>query len=138
MDASLIPRLPLSGFPVSRVALDQPHQGSPEGKESVSLLKVLLILVTAEGCGLCPAGPCCSLHSACPSPGGQIWRPGGCPAHGRLRSSCRCHLRVVASLSAGTPPHSACCEAQHCLPPLSGRKGKPVEFRSLVISPPNC
>ena len=57
MDASLIPRLPLSGFPVSRVALDQPHQGSPEGKESVSLLKVLLILVTAEGCGLCPAGP---------------------------------------------------------------------------------
>lgn len=43
MDASLIPCLPLSGFPVSRVALDQPHQGSPEGKESVSLLKVLLI-----------------------------------------------------------------------------------------------
>ena len=92
MDASLIPRLPLSGFPVSRVALDQPHQGSPEGKESVSLLKVLLILVTAEGCGLCPAGPCCSLHSACPSPGHSsvlAWRiPGtgslvGCHLWGR-------------------------------------------------------
>lgn len=44
MDAALIPRLPLSGFPVSSVALDHPHQGSPEGKESASLWKVLLIL----------------------------------------------------------------------------------------------
>lgn len=138
MDASLFPRLPLSGLPVSSVALDDPHQGNREGEESVSLLKVLLILQRVVGCVAPPSRPLLlsTLHLS-------LSNRTDLKAREVAQHTADSEAAAVdtfmwsPSLSASRPPHSACCEAEHRLPPLSGRKGKPAELRILVTSPSN-
>lgn len=143
MPLSFLAFLCRGSLSVSSVALDHPYQGNPEGEESASLLKVLLILPGhtrgVQAVSRPPPHPLLlsTLHLSLPNRTDLKARE--VAQHTADSEAAAADTFMWSpSLSASRPPHSACCEAEHRLPPLSGRKGKPVELRILVISPSNC